>query len=299
MSACGVCRTDLHVVDGELAPKQPRIVPGHQIVGVVDALGPGVKTPPIGQRVVVTWLGGACGECRYCENGHENLCDAPTFTGWSRDGGFADSALARADFCIPAPDGPTDVELAPMLCAGVIGFRAWRLACEAGEVRSLGIYGFGAAGHLLAQLAIHRGQRVHAFTRPGDLPNQALARDLGCVWSGDARASPPHPLDAAIIFAPAGELVPVALAAVRKGGAVICGGIHMSDIPVLHYALLWGERRLMSVANVTRDDVRDYLPAALAANVRARLNIYPLAEANAALADLRDGRFTGAAVLIP
>jgi propanol-preferring alcohol dehydrogenase len=297
--ACGVCRTDLHVVDGELEPRRPSIIPGHQIVGVVDAVGPGVADVQVGERRGVPWLGGACGVCRYCREGRENLCDVPEFTGWTRDGGYADTVIARAEYCFPLPEKVDDVDLAPLLCAGLIGFRSWRIACDGVPVRALGLYGFGAAAHLLAQLAMHEGQTVHAFTRAGDSPAQDLARALGCAWAGAAEEGPPEPLDAAIIFAPVGSLVPLALAAVRKGGIVVCGGIHMSDIPAFPYALLWEERRLASVANLTRQDAFDYLPRAAAAGVRAHVTAYPLAEANAALDDLRGGRVVGAAVLVP
>ncbi|WP_293683202.1 zinc-dependent alcohol dehydrogenase family protein [uncultured Phenylobacterium sp.] len=297
--ACGVCRTDLHVVDGELPPRRASVVPGHEIVGVVDAIGAGVTGVAIGERRGAPWLGGSCGVCRYCREGQENLCDDPEFTGWTRDGGYADTVIARAEFTFPLPAGISDLEAAPLLCAGLIGFRAWRMACEGRKVERLGLYGFGAAAHLLAQLAIHQGQAVHAFTRNGDGAAQALARDLGCVWAGGSDARPPEELDAAIIFAPVGGLAPLALAAVRKGGIVVCGGIHMSDIPSFPYALLWGERRLVSVANLTRQDARDYLPLAAAAGVRAQVRSYPLSAANAALDDLRRGAFVGAAVLVP
>jgi propanol-preferring alcohol dehydrogenase len=299
VAACGVCRTDLHVVDGELAPQRPQIVPGHEIVGRVDAIGPGVEGVGLGERRGVPWLGGTCGACAYCREGRENLCDAPVFTGWTRDGGYADTVIARADYCFPLPDGLSDLEAAPLLCAGLIGFRSWRKACEGGPVRALGLYGFGAAAHLLAQLAVHEGQAVYAFTRAGDVAAQDLARSLGCAWAGAADEAPPEPLDAAIIFAPVGALVPVALSAVRKGGIVVCGGIHMSDIPQFPYALLWEERRLVSVANLTRQDARDYLPLAATAGVKAHVVTYPLREANAALDDLRAGRLVGAAVLVP
>jgi len=297
--ACGVCRTDLHVVDGDLPARRPSVVPGHEIVGVVDAIGVDVSDVAIGERRGVPWLGGTCGVCRYCREGQENLCDDPEFTGWTRDGGYADTVIARADFTFPLPIGLSDLEAAPLLCAGLIGFRSWRIACEGRRVERLGLYGFGAAAHLLAQLAVHEGQAVHAFTRDGDRAAQTLARELGCVWAGGSGEPPPEPLDAAIIFAPVGGLVPLALAAVRKGATVVCGGIHMSDIPSFPYALLWGERRLVSVANLTRQDARDYLPLAAAAGVRAHAKAYPLSDANAALDDLRRGAFVGAAVLVP
>lgn len=297
--ACGVCRTDLHVVDGDLAPQRPSVVPGHEIVGVVDAVGPGVTGVSLGDRRGVPWLGGVCGACRYCRAGQENLCDDPVFTGWTRDGGYADTVLARADFTFPLPPELSDELAAPLLCAGLIGYRCWRMAQQAGPLERLGLYGFGAAAHLLAQLAIHHGQAVYAFTRSGDAPAQALARELGCTWAGSSDEQPPEALDAAIIFAPVGALAPRALAAVRKGGVVVCGGIHMSEIPAFPYSLLWGERRLVSVANLTRRDAREYLPLAAQANVRPHVRTYPLIDANLALDDLRGGRFAGAAVLQP
>lgn len=295
--ACGVCRTDLHVVDGDLPPAKTVIIPGHEIVGIVEALGSGVIGLSVGDRVGVPWLGRTCGRCRYCLEGAENLCDSPEFTGWTRDGGYAELAVADSRFCIPLPAGLSDVEAAPLLCAGLIGYRAWRKACEARPVQRLGLYGFGAAAHLLAQLAIAEGQGVYAFTQRGDEPAQALARELGCVWAGASEDTPPDLLDAAILFAPVGDLVPLALRAVRKGGTVVCGGIHMSDIPSFPYADLWEERRLVSVANLTRADAADYLPRAAKAGVRAHVTTYPLREANQALDDLRRGAFTGAAVL--
>lgn len=297
--ACGVCRTDLHVVDGELSGGPLPIIPGHEIVGVVEAVGEGVDQARLGQRLGVPWLGRACGRCRYCVEGEENLCDAPLFTGWTRDGGYADQVVADARFCFPIPDAYDDAEAAPLLCAGLIGFRCWRKAQAARPVRRLGLYGFGAAAHLLTQLAQSQGQSVYAYTRPGDAPAQAFARDLGCAWAGGSDERAPDELDAAILFAPAGETVPAALKAVRKGGTVVCGGIHMSDIPAFPYDILWEERRLVSVANLTRQDGLDYLPMAAAAGVRAHVTTYPLREANRALADLRAGAFTGAAVLTP
>jgi propanol-preferring alcohol dehydrogenase len=297
--ACGVCRTDLHLVDGELPARRPKIVPGHEIVGVVDAIGRGVDGMAIGERRGVPWLGGTCGTCRYCRDGQENLCDDPSFTGWTRDGGYADTVIARADFTFPLLQALSDLEAAPLLCAGLIGFRSWRMACDGRRVDRLGLYGFGAAAHLLTQLAVHQGQDVYAFTRDGDQAAQAFARDLGCVWAGGSGELPPEPLDAAIIFAPVGALVPLALAAVRKGGSVVCGGIHMSDIPGFAYDRLWGERRLVSVANLTRQDAGDYLPLAAAAGVRPHVKAYRLQDANAALDDLRRGAFAGAAVLLP
>jgi propanol-preferring alcohol dehydrogenase len=296
--ACGVCRTDLHVVDGDLPPAKALVVPGHEIVGIVEALGPEVLGLSVGDRVGVPWLGRTCGRCRYCLEGAENLCDSPEFTGWTRDGGYAERAVADARFCIPLPADLSDVEAAPLLCAGLIGYRAWRKACEARPVRRLGLYGFGAAAHLLAQLAIAEGQDVYAFTQRGDRAAQGLALDLGCVWAGGSEQAPPDPLDAAILFAPVGPLVPLALRAVRKGGTVVCGGIHMSDIPSFPYADLWEERRLVSVANLTRADAAEYLPRAAKASVRPHVTTYPLLEADRALEDLRRGAFAGAAVLV-
>jgi propanol-preferring alcohol dehydrogenase len=297
--ACGVCRTDLHVADGELAPRRPSVIPGHEIIGVVEAVGPGVEGVDVGQRVGAAWLAETCGVCRYCRDGEENLCDAPGFHGWTRDGGYADTVIARADFCFPIPEAYGDAEAAPLMCAGLIGYRSWRKACEGRRVERLGLYGFGAAAHLLAQLAVWSGQAVYAFTRSGDSAAQDLARRLGCAWAGGAEEPPPEALDAAIIFAPVGALVPLALKAVRKGGIVVCGGIHMSDLPSFPYALLWEERQLVSVANLTRRDGREYLPLAAQAGVRAEVATYPLGDANRALDDLRAGAFTGAAVLIP
>ncbi|HLI66955.1 MAG TPA: zinc-dependent alcohol dehydrogenase family protein [Caulobacteraceae bacterium] len=299
VSACGVCRTDLHVIDGELGPGPLPIVPGHEVVGAVDALGSGVPAALLGARLGVPWLGSTCGVCRYCRDGEENLCDRPAFTGWTRDGGYADAIVADARYAFPIPEAYDDAEAAPLLCAGLIGFRSWRMASQTRPVKRLGLYGFGAAAHLLAQLAVGEGQAVYAFTRAGDAVAQAFARSLGCVWAGASEEPPPEPLDAAVIFAPVGELAPLALKAVRKGGTVVCGGIHMSDIPRFPYALLWEERRLVSVANLTRQDGLDYLPLAAAHGVRAHVTCYPLAEANRAVADLRDGRLSGAAVLIP
>lgn len=299
VQACGVCRTDLHVADGDLGPRRRPIVPGHEVVGIVDAIGPETPGVAIGDRLGATWLGGTCGRCRYCLEGEENLCDAARFHGWTLDGGFADLMIARADYCVPIPAGLSAVEAAPLLCAGLIGYRAWRMACAGRTVTRLGLYGFGAAAHLLAQLAIFKGQSVFAFTREDDHAAQRLARDLGCAWAGSSLEPPPEALDAAVIFAPAGELAPVALRAVRKGGSVVCGGIHMSDIPGFPYALLWGERRLLSVANLTRRDAAEYLPLAVEAGVRATVTPYPLSRAAAALDDLRRGVFVGAAVLTP
>ncbi|HEY6257098.1 MAG TPA: zinc-dependent alcohol dehydrogenase family protein [Xanthobacteraceae bacterium] len=296
IAACGVCRTDLHVVDGELREPKLPLVPGHEIVGRVAELGAGVTGLTLGQRIGVPWLAHACGICPYCRADRENLCDTPLFTGYTRDGGYAKHTIADADFCFPLPEHGDDAELAPLLCAGLIGWRCYRMA---GEGSALGLYGFGAAAHILAQVAVWQGRRVHAFTRPGDAEAQAFARALGAAWAGGSDEAPPEPLDAAIIFAPAGALVPAALKAVRKGGRVVCGGIHMSDIPSFPYALLWEERQLVSVANLTRVDAREFLNLAPQAGVRTQVKRYPLAAANDALADLRDGRLQGAAVLVP
>ena len=296
IAACGVCRTDLHVVDGELEhPKLP-IVPGHEIVGRVAELGAGVVGFSIGERVGVPWLGATCGVCPYCAGGAENLCDTPVFTGYTRDGGYATHALADARFCFPLGEAGNDAEIAPWLCAGLIGWRSYRMA---GEGKALGLYGFGAAAHILAQVANWQGRRVYAFTRQGDKAAQDFAHSLGAVWAGGSEELPPEPLDAAIIFAPVGALVPAALKAVRKGGRVVCGGIHMSDIPSFPYALLWEERHVESVANLTREDAHEFLAIAPKARVRCEITRYPLARANEALSDLRGGRLQGAAVLIP
>jgi propanol-preferring alcohol dehydrogenase len=296
VTACGVCRTDLHVVDGELSgPKLP-LVPGHEIVGRVAAIGAGVAGFGIGQRVGVPWLGQTCGHCGYCRAEQENLCDTPLFTGYTRDGGYATHVIADANYCFPLPEQDDDAALAPLLCAGLIGWRSYRMA---GQGSALGLYGFGAAAHILAQVAVWQDRRVHAFTRAGDAAAQAFARSLGAVWAGGSDEAPPEPLDAAIIFAPVGALVPLALKAVKKGGRVVCAGIHMSDIPDFPYALLWEERHLMSVANLTRADAREFLALAPQAGVVTQVTRYPLAAANAALADLRDGRLQGAAVLVP
>jgi alcohol dehydrogenase, propanol-preferring len=296
IEACGVCRTDLHVVDGELPhPKLP-IVPGHEIVGRVAAIGAGVAGFTRGERVGVPWLGATCGVCPYCRSGRENLCDRPLFTGYTRDGGYATHTVADARFCFPLDEHLDAAEAAPLLCAGLIGWRSYRMA---GEGTALGLYGFGAAAHILAQVAAWQGRRVYAFTRAGDAVAQAFARALGAVWAGGSDAMPPEPLDAAIIFAPVGALVPAALRAVKKGARVVCGGIHMSDIPSFPYRILWEERQLVSVANLTRADAREFLAIAPQAGIKMQITRYPLAQANAALADLRQGRFEGAAVLIP
>jgi propanol-preferring alcohol dehydrogenase len=293
--ACAVCRTDLHVVDDELPGIRHPIVPGHEIVGTVDRGGPGTTTPR-GARVGIPWLGHTCGRCEHCLRGQENLCDEARFTGYQIDGGYAEYAVADERFCLRLPDEIDDVHVAPMLCAGLIGYRALTMAGDAGR---LGLYGFGAAGHIVAQVARHQGREVHAFVRPGDDAAKRFAMRLGCAWAGDADATPPVALDAAIIFAPAGELVPLALAAVRKGGTVVCGGIHMSDIPSFPYARLWGERVLRSVANLTRRDGEEFLRLAPRVPVRTEVTTWPLTAANAALEALRAGRLTGAAVLVP
>jgi propanol-preferring alcohol dehydrogenase len=294
ISACGVCRTDLHVVDGELPhPKLP-IVPGHEIVGRVEAVGSRVEGFTIGRRVGVPWLGATCGVCPYCRADRENLCDAPLFTGYTRDGGYATHTVADARYCFALPDGFDDAAAAPLLCAGLIGWRSYRMA---GDGAALGIYGFGAAAHILAQVAVWQGRRVYAFTRPGDGAAQAFARTLGAAWAGGSDETPPEPLDAAIIFAPVGALVPAALRAVKKGGRVVCGGIHMSDIPSFPYAILWEERQVVSVANLTRADAREFLALAPKSGLKTEVVRYPLARANDALDHLRGGRLQGAAVL--
>jgi alcohol dehydrogenase, propanol-preferring len=296
ITACGVCRTDLHVVDGELPDPKLPIVPGHEVVGRVAAFGPDVKNIALGERVGVPWLGHTCQICSYCREGRENLCDTPLFTGYTRDGGYATHVIADTRFCFPLTGSSGDAETAPLLCAGLIGWRSFRMA---GEGQALGLYGFGAAAHILAQVAAWQGRRVYAFTRAGDAAAQSLAKSLGAVWAGGSEETPPELLDAAIIFAPVGALVPLALKAVRKGGRVVCGGIHMSDIPGFPYRDLWEERQIVSVANLTRDDAREFLAIAPRAGVKTTVTRYPLAEANAALADLRQGRIQGAAVLIP
>jgi len=296
VAACGVCRTDLHVVDGELTDAKLPIVPGHEIVGAVAAMGADVARFDIGQRVGVPWLGHTCGACRYCRAGHENLCDNARFTGYHIDGGYAGYAVADQRYCFPISGDYTDAEAAPLLCAGLIGYRSLRMA---GEARRIGLYGFGAAAHIVAQLAAHEGREIYAFTRPGDTEAQDFARGLGVAWAGDSGQAPPEPLDAAIIYAPVGALVPAALRAVRPGGTVVCAGIHMSDIPSFPYEILWGERRLVSVANLTRADGEEFLALAPKVPVRTTVRQYPLDAANQALDDLRAGRLQGAAVLIP
>lgn len=298
VTACGVCRTDLHVVDGELPGQVLPIIPGHEIVGRIDATGAGVDSVlAVGTRAGVPWLGHTCGHCFYCLGGRENLCDAPLFTGHTRDGGFATSVVADARFVFPLGETADDTAIAPLLCAGLIGWRS--LAMAGGEARRLGLYGFGAAAHIIAQVAVGQGRSVYAFTRAGDERGQAFARSLGAVWAGASEDRPPEWLDAAIIFAPVGKLVPAALGAVRKGGRVVCAGIHMSDIPAFPYRLLWEERQVVSVANLTRQDGLDFLDAAPRMGIRTQTHVYPLRDANKALEDLREGRFEGAAVLVP
>lgn len=297
VEACAVCRTDLHVVDGDLMLPRLPIVPGHEIVGTVELLGEGVKGVAIGDRLGIPWLGGTCGHCRYCLGHKENLCDTPVFTGHGRDGGFATHVVANAAFCIPLDRDADPVKLAPLLCAGLIGWRTLRAAGD--DIRELGIYGFGAAAHLVAQVARHEGRRVHAFTRPGDVDAQSLARRVGATWAGGTDEPAPVELDAALIFAPVGDLVPLALQAVRKGGRVVCGGIHMSDIPTFPYKLLWGERQVSSVANLTRADAVAFFAALEHMNLLVETTVFPLPCANDALAQLKSGHVQGAAVLVP
>jgi alcohol dehydrogenase, propanol-preferring len=296
VSACGVCRTDLHVVDAELPGIRYPIIPGHEIVGRIDQLGSAVSTHRIGDRVGIPWLGHTCGVCRFCREGMENLCDSPLFTGYTRDGGFATHAIADARYAFSLGEGDDDIAIAPLLCAGLIG---WRSLVMAGDAERLGLYGFGAAGHIVAQIARWQGRQVFAFTRRGDEAAQDLARELGAAWAGPSDEAPDEPLDAAIIYAAAGELVPLALRAVRKGGRVVCAGIHMSDIPSFPYDLLWGERKLVSVANLNRQDGLDFLRIAPQAGIRTRTTAFPLREANDVLAKLRKGEILGAAVLVP
>jgi propanol-preferring alcohol dehydrogenase len=294
VGACGVCRTDLHVLDGELPDLQYPIVPGHEVVGRIDALGDDVSGLQIGTRVGVPWLGHTCGICLYCRTAKENLCDHPRFTGYTRDGGFASHLVADARYCFPLGETGDDAALAPLLCAGLIG---WRSLAMAGDGKHLGIYGFGAAGHIVAQVARAQGRTVYAFTRPGDTEAQSLALSVGADWAGASEDPPPAELDAAIIYAPVGTLVPLALRAVHKGGRVVCAGIHMSDIPSFPYGILWGERQIVSVSNLTRQDGTDFLAAAAGANIQTYTTIFPLDQANEALAQLREGRLVGAAVL--
>ncbi|MDR7256444.1 propanol-preferring alcohol dehydrogenase [Sphingomonas sp. BE270] len=293
--ACGVCRTDLHVADGEIPARYP-VIPGHEIVGHVFEVGPEVEGFHIGQRIGVPWLGHTCGQCGYCLSGRENLCDAPEFTGATRDGGYATHVVADAHFCFALPDSFSDVAAAPLLCAGLIGWRALRLA---GEGRRIGLVGFGAAAHIIAQVAVWQGREVYAFTREGDTEAQTFARSLGCCWAGPSTARPIEELDAAIIFAPVGALVPAALKLVRKGGRVVCAGIHMSDIPTFAYADLWEERQILSVANLTREDGTSFFEVAAQSALHTVTETFPLEQANVALDRLRSGALTGAAVLIP
>jgi propanol-preferring alcohol dehydrogenase len=296
VEACAVCRTDLHVIDGELPdPKRP-VVPGHEIIGTIDQAGDETLASRLGERVGIGWLGHTCGHCPYCASERENLCDTPLFTGYMRDGGFSTHVVADAAFAFPLTGFDDPVAAAPLMCAGLIGWRSLRFA---GDGRRIGIYGFGAAAHIIAQVAVWQGRDVYAFTRPGDGAGQQFARSLGVRWAGGSDERPPDALDAAIIFAPVGSLVPLALAAVRKGGRVVCGGIHMSDIPAFPYRLLWEERDLCSVANLTRRDAAEFLALAPQAGIRTTTTVYPLARANEALDDLRFGRFEGAAVLVP
>ena len=294
--ACGVCRTDLHVTDGELSAAKLPLIPGHEIVGTVVAAGPGAGRYLAGARVGVPWLGGACGRCAYCQAGRENLCDRAQFTGYTLDGGYADFAVANERYCLPIPQRYSNAEAAPLLCAGLIGFRAYRSVRDA---KVIGIYGFGAAAHILAQVAAHLGHTVFAFTRSGDAASQAFALRCGAQWAGASGQAPPELLDAALIFAPAGALVPEALRRVRKGGTVVCGGIHMSDIPSFPYELLWGERSVRSVANLTTDDGQQFMRIAETVPIRLAVRAFELDDANAALAALREGRLEGAAVLLP
>lgn len=296
--ACGVCRTDLHIIDGELPARRANLVPGHEVVGQVVARGPQARRFALGQRVGIPWLGQVCGACPFCAMARENLCDQPVFTGYDRDGGFAEYAAADERFCFALPDRYDDAHAAPLLCAGLIGFRAWRLAGEA-LPRRLGLYGFGAAAHIICQIAVARGQLVHAFTRPGDSAGQAFARSLGAAWAGASDETPPAPLDAALIFAPVGALVPATLAATRKGGTVVCAGIHMSTIPAFDYGLLWGERVLRSVANLTREDGEAFFRTVSEVPLQTHVQTFSLRDANAGVQALREGRVQGAVVLLP
>jgi alcohol dehydrogenase, propanol-preferring len=296
--ACGVCRTDLHIIEGELPPHRHAVVPGHEVVGHVVARGPQAKRFAIGQRIGIPWLGQACGHCEFCAMDRENLCNHPLFTGYDRDGGFAEFTLADERFCFALPDRYDDAHAAPLLCAGLIGFRAWRLG-GAATARRLGLYGFGAAAHIVCQIAVARGQQVYAFTRPGDADGQAFSRQLGATWAGGSDEMPPVPLDTALIFAPIGALVPAALAAVNKGGTVVCAGIHMSTIPAFDYKLLWGERVLKSVANLTRHDGEAFFNLIGELSLQTHVQTFPLADANAAIQAVRASQVSGAAVLIP
>jgi alcohol dehydrogenase, propanol-preferring len=296
IACCGVCRTDLHVVDGELPDQKLPIIPGHEIVGVVDDVGERVANLKRGMRVGIPWLGSTCGVCPFCRQGHENLCDRPQFTGYTRDGGYATHVVADARFAFALPATGDDVATAPLLCAGLIGWRSLRIA---GEGRRIGLYGFGAAAHIMAQVARWQGREVFAFTRPGDIAGQRFAKSLGTAWAGGSDEMPPERLDCAIIFAPVGALVPAALRSVQKGGRVVCAGIHMSDIPAFPYRLLWEERQIVSVANLTRQDAVEFFGIVPQVGLATQTRRYPLRQANAALSDLRDGRIEGAAVLVP
>jgi len=294
VGACGVCRTDLHVLDGDLPDPKLPLVLGHQVAGAIERAGEGAERFRPGERVGVPWLGWACGECRYCTTGRENLCQRARFTGYRLDGGYAELMVADERFCLPLPEGYADAEVAPLLCAGLIGYRSLRMC---GDPATLGLYGFGASAHIVCQVAAHEGRRVFALTRPGDADGQAFARELGAEWAGDSEEGPPEPLEAAIVFAPIGELVPVALRATAPGGVVVCAGIHMTDIPSFAYADLWGERSIRSVANLTRADGLEFLELAPSAGVRTSIERFPLADAPRALERLREGRLRGAAVL--
>jgi alcohol dehydrogenase, propanol-preferring len=296
VQACGVCRTDLHIADGELAGAPYPITPGHEVVGKVVARGQDSRRFAVGARIGIPWLGWTCGECQYCRSGRENLCERARFTGFHIPGGYAEYAVADERYCVPLPERYGDSEAAPLLCAGLIGFRS---LAKTNDAKNLGLYGFGAAAHILAQVAHAEGKKVFAFTRPGDAAGQAFALQCGAHWAGDSTQAPPEPLDAAILFAPVGVLVPVALRAVRKGGRVVCGGIHMSDIPSFPYALLWGERRVESVANLTREDGARFMAVAAGMALKTEVKTYPLERANEALSDLRGGKLQGAAVLTP
>jgi propanol-preferring alcohol dehydrogenase len=296
--ACGVCRTDLHIIDGDLPPRHPGIVPGHEVIGRIVAMGQDCRRFRSGQRVGFGWLGGTCGVCSYCAERHENLCDAAAFTGYDRNGGFAEYAVADERFCFVIPDGYDDVHAAPLLCAGLIGYRAYRLG-GAAQAKHIGLYGFGAAAHILCQVAVAQGQQVSAFVRAGDAQGERFARAMGASWAGPSDAMPPHALDAALIFAPVGDLVPLALRAVRKGGVVVCAGIHMSRIPAFDYALLWGERSIRSVANLTREDGELFFAHLARHPVVTQVQAFALEQANDAVAALRAGTVDGAAVLVP
>lgn len=296
VGACGICRTDLHVIDGDLPHPKPHVIPGHEVIGRVVAVGPNVRGIKVGDRVGIPWLGYTCGRCSYCRSGRENLCERPKFTGYTLDGGYAEFITADSHYAFPIPALYSDAEAAPLMCAGLIGYRSWKLVRAA---RRLGIYGFGAAAHIVAQLAVHEGQEVYAFTRSGDAAAQKLARQLGAVWAGASEERPPKLLDGAIIFAPVGPLVPLALKALEKGGTLVLGGIHMSDIPAMAYDLLWGERVVRSVANLTRQDAVEFLELAPRVPIRPHVTTFPLTEANETIAALRAGGLVGAAVLVP